>query len=598
MSEQKTKRFNIKNYSKKIQRKYARAKAFGETLAEHYKKALQSYQENRKAGGYGQIGFDSSSYLRTFKQVMGQPAPAYKTSYQKKIDQFCTNGAFSNPPTADTDWTGIELEVCIDAAKLPQKLLETHGFFEARQLTGGEGEKLARNILGHFLKNERVFFFHTKMDGSIRKPKDDTGARQWIPVEITIMSRAGTEMNNIKTLCNALKKLDARLNRSSGMHLHLDCRHMNDTKAEQVGERLLRALPLLAAMQHPLRRENSYCKMTKNNITDSRDSRYCAINMYSMRERRTIEIRLHSGTTSADKIIHWAKLLHAIKETDFDGFLLEPKDAILKLPMLTSSTAEYIKARVDLFSGSLGEIAKKNKCTVPFVDEDTEEVRLADVANHDLLERVINELKKCENWKDVNNFAKEQQKHAAALSEELGTKHGLLYMDLIDSMIEQAKERTKYEESRANEVKQAFTREIVNAAKVEDIKAIRKKLELAVNLSSLEPDYMSYDDYVLLTAQATARENELKTPPVKEGKVFDFGAALAATKRETAAPEVAAQAVGLELNISPELRELLRTPLINFETDFYIPIPVPVSRQAERRPAPHQAAETPSPLFI
>jgi Putative amidoligase enzyme len=57
-------------------------------------------------------------------------------------------------------------------------------------------------------------------------------------------------------------------------------------------------------------RENTYCKLNPAGELNPND-RYYAINWCSWCEHKTIEVRLHSGTTSAEKIKNWVEILDA-----------------------------------------------------------------------------------------------------------------------------------------------------------------------------------------------------------------------------------------------------------------------------------------------
>ena len=112
--------------------------------------------------------------------------------------------------------------------------------------------------------------------------------------------------------------------------------------------RLGKSLPLLASMVPKSRRDNQYCKLDVNSPNSS--SRYYAINLQSLNKFNTIEVRLHSGTTDFDKIIHWARLLNGIRLSQFKGIISNVNDLTKLDNRVDETTLEYIQNRIDLFS--------------------------------------------------------------------------------------------------------------------------------------------------------------------------------------------------------------------------------------------------------
>lgn len=533
----KSTRFNIKNYSKKIQRRYLGLQKStvgglsGETMAEHYRNALTAFG---KTGGAIR-GFESTQMHRAYRTWKAKPfSGPSRNRFMEALEARCTTGAFTNPLNDDTDWVGIEIECMVDVNLLPSHIKDGYG----RDHHG----------LAEFLKQERVQYYEIKQDGSLRNPEVDKEARKWSTVEICIISQATKKMSNVIRLCEALKTLDARVNRRCGLHVHVDMRHVL-TNAERytIGDRFAAALPLLSAMQHPLRQESTFCKLGRN-VIESND-RYFAVNMASIVKHKTIELRLHSGTTDANKIIHWCKLLHAIKETDFIGFISNVGDVVQKLPTVTTSTVEYIKARTDLFSGSLEEVSKKNKCTVPFVDEDAEEVRLTDVINTELLNSLLTGAKACQTWEDVANFLREQMEHQDKIFNQIGNKQQLLYGEMLNEIIEKAKTATNYLNNRDENHKSFFINACYKATSFEGLIAIEEILYSSAhrNVAITHPDYIRDSVLNVIRPVLDLRKRELQASPKKPAKVFSFGKLLKEEK-----PDYSHEPRGIEALVSEE----------------------------------------------
>ena len=114
-----------------------------------------------------------------------------------------------------------------------------------------------------------------------------------------------------KDLAGGLKKVGKLLtkgkfgiNKSCGLHVHLDMRNRN---VNVCYERLLKFQNILFGMIKKERWNNTYCKPTSN---DNRYDRYVAINKeQAYAAHRTIEVRLHHATLDMKQIELWVKLL-------------------------------------------------------------------------------------------------------------------------------------------------------------------------------------------------------------------------------------------------------------------------------------------------
>ena len=484
--------FSIKKFSKKIQRRYAFMKKISEQLAEHYRNNLKEgadvaslkYRDvfTRYKRAYGRPYRAPQSQLDQFKEYL-QTAPALIPG--KHVRDY------------SHDWLGIEIECSVDLGKIPENV-------GARSLSG---------VAAYFGFNG-LTRFQVVTDGSVRTPVDDKAGRQWLAIEVNLLTHKKNGYANLIRLCNLLKTLDARVNKRCGLHVHLDCREYGEDKVNSLAERFVSALPLLAAMQHPLRRENRFCRLAANRADSGNfgASRYYAVNAAAYSVTRTIEIRLHSGTTNADKIVHWLELLQAIKATPFGGHIKTPAEAILKLPTLTPSTAEYIAARVELFSGDMVAVSKKNRAGVPFVDDDAEEVRLNDLVNHELFSALMRDVGQVRTFDHVVTFFREFSRHSENIGVELGTKSRLLFEEAI---IEKA-------HAAANAVNYTARRDLLQRKKYESRAARCNSNQLAglceqvdsiyygnLSTQSYHPDHISKEARAAIRKVLEARQSEL-----------------------------------------------------------------------------------------
>lgn len=207
--------------------------------------------------------------------------------------------------------------------------------------------KADRTQLGTALFQAGVAEFVTlKGDASIRIEKDNHHSH-----ELVICVPQSMLDLIVKKVTEVLGRFEASVNKSTGFHAHIDVRNRDRNK---VFSRLVAAQGLLYAMQPASRRNNTYCKRTtsRDRYTAERASRYQGVNPHSIVKHSTVEVRLHAGTVSFEKIVNWAKLLIAIADGDS---VIPPRaprklDSFCKAFGIGSELREYIKARLDKFS--------------------------------------------------------------------------------------------------------------------------------------------------------------------------------------------------------------------------------------------------------
>lgn len=147
-----------------------------------------------------------------------------------------------------------------------------------------------------------------KGDGSLRANDND---REGICQEVVVSYVAGNEQFVID-VCAALKKA-AYVNKSCGTHVHFDMRDVEMKTVKQLGTRLARCVPALKQLLPKSRRENQYCV---NNINDfETGQRYSFVNLQAYNRHKTIEVRAHSGTLDAEKILNWIAICEKIMTT-------------------------------------------------------------------------------------------------------------------------------------------------------------------------------------------------------------------------------------------------------------------------------------------
>lgn len=141
-------------------------------------------------------------------------------------------------------------------------------------------------------------------DGSVHV--DDRTA-----VEVRVCDAQERIAETIRSVCDVLNNRSAKVNRTCGLHVHIDMRKRDWRSCYT---KLYRMLPWLYAIVAESRRcggeGRQYCK--RNGPRPPDGDRYHALNVESIRQHNTLEVRLHHGTVDATKIVNWVYLLTRI----------------------------------------------------------------------------------------------------------------------------------------------------------------------------------------------------------------------------------------------------------------------------------------------
>ena len=207
----------------------------------------------------------------------------------------------------------------------------------------------AREAFGYAVRNAGLSEYVTiQEDKSIKLNQHDlTGVTN----EIVISYRTGDE-DAVRKFCKCLKGR-AYVNWSCGTHFHFDMRHLRQDDVVLYGNRLAQAVPVLRLLLPKDRRDNKYCKKTINTINTEcvMPHKYAFINLAAYNKHKTMEIRGHSGTIDAEKILNWIKLCEQIMLTE----LPEPPqvltiDQLINTYKLDSDSASYVRSRYAKFN--------------------------------------------------------------------------------------------------------------------------------------------------------------------------------------------------------------------------------------------------------
>ncbi|WP_276496702.1 amidoligase family protein [Pontibacter litorisediminis] len=144
-------------------------------------------------------------------------------------------------------------------------------------------------------------------------------------------------LEQVKKACKALKKCNALINKSCGMHIHFGARDFELSQWKNLYKNYINYEGLIDSFMPVSRRANNnyYCKSmlsrfrTERTAYASIDScssvaeiaqkmtgrnRYFKLNAESFFRHGTVEFRQHSGTIEADKVVNWITFLSNLVE--------------------------------------------------------------------------------------------------------------------------------------------------------------------------------------------------------------------------------------------------------------------------------------------
>lgn len=144
-------------------------------------------------------------------------------------------------------------------------------------------------------------------------------------------------MEQVKKACKALKKCNALINRSCGMHIHFGARDFETKQWKNLYKNYINYEGLIDSFMPVSRRasNNFYCKSMKHKFRSEAAAytaidgcssieqiaqkvcdrnRYFKLNAESFFRHGTVEFRQHSGTIEADKVVNWITFLSNLVE--------------------------------------------------------------------------------------------------------------------------------------------------------------------------------------------------------------------------------------------------------------------------------------------
>jgi hypothetical protein len=182
-------------------------------------------------------------------------------------------------------------------------------------------------------------------DGSIGgMTEGETGS------EIRFMSKESDLRTNLMKLAEVLNdpEVDAKVNGTCGLHVHLDMRNRN---VEKSYNNLWHVQKLLRFSQPLSRRNNKYCVESPKSMKENGERR-STINSSAYAKHKTLEIRVHQGTVDVTDMFNWVMFLTSV--VDASKVLTKEYSNVSELkvdfPNFSQRGLEYIEKKMEQYS--------------------------------------------------------------------------------------------------------------------------------------------------------------------------------------------------------------------------------------------------------
>lgn len=143
-----------------------------------------------------------------------------------------------------------------------------------------------------------------------------------------VVTRPLYELEELRILLDALKAAGARVNKSCGLHIHIDAADLNIVQAVNIINNYYYLRHLINSSLPASRANNRYCQvksyadlvgrdnwyLTLDAFVDAVCDRYVAVNIRAYKRHGTIEFRQHQGSLNFAKIKDWILFLQSLYE--------------------------------------------------------------------------------------------------------------------------------------------------------------------------------------------------------------------------------------------------------------------------------------------
>jgi hypothetical protein len=243
------------------------------------------------------------------------------------------------------------LKTGLETPKKPTDSKANYVGIEIEFIYRGDYEMLKKLLI----KEKLHRFVDLTSDGSLRACYSQNG---YSTLEMRVICKSNEVVSVMQRLDKVFNnpKVDAYTNRSCGLHVHLDMRNRDVAK---VYKNLVRVQNLLRGSQPIGRITNQHCQANTDDTADfaakaeGRAGRYWVVNPASYSKHKTLEVRIHEGTTDGQNITDWVAFLEAIANHNEvipkNNLMLASEVAAAYNISIPANAMKYIDNRVNKF---------------------------------------------------------------------------------------------------------------------------------------------------------------------------------------------------------------------------------------------------------
>lgn len=314
-------------------------------------------------------------------------------------DRFCCEGCYDSYYQDDDN---------DDNDSIPERKWCKGDFAEFQSKDFGEIIKSQRafsiEIETYYKRSDDVNYIYSNTPEQVGISGDGSLSSRGVELQ-TPKLRGQKGENLVRKITDLLNEKNFRVDRSCGLHVHIDGSDLSPrTRTKHTPQTIKNLLMLYITYEDVLqsilprsRRNNRYAQYVRNNfhcaeiekchsleaieklwyrVAKRKDltyqksehynsTRYNGLNLHSLFTDGHLEIRYHSGTINAEKILHWCQLhLAMVDYAKKMGYidrqpevtdLREKTKTLFDKLALSDQTRQYYQARQNLFSGTTTE---------------------------------------------------------------------------------------------------------------------------------------------------------------------------------------------------------------------------------------------------
>lgn len=163
-----------------------------------------------------------------------------------------------------------------------------------------------------------------------------------------------SEWDDLRTICESIRAAGGRVNKSCGLHVHLDFSERDAAHAQRIGHNYYMLELLIVSSLAPSRAANRYCMIDAVPAVSEHPAslgellgrgRYCAVNYCAIARHGTIEFRQHQGSLNFAKIRKWIMFLQSLVDWSKEHEILGDMVIDRADPRLAGLRIDYLRER-------------------------------------------------------------------------------------------------------------------------------------------------------------------------------------------------------------------------------------------------------------